>query len=43
MPATEVGGMEQPGVTALPVLGAATPLRVESALSQEMRTGWHRQ
>ena len=35
--------MEQPGVAALAVVGGATPLRVESALFEEMLVGWRGQ
>jgi integrase/recombinase XerC len=35
--------LEQPGVAALTVVGGATPLRVESALFEEMLLGWRRQ
>ena len=35
--------MEQPGIAALAVVGGATPLRVESALFEEMLIGWRRQ
>jgi len=35
--------MEQPGACALAVVGGATPLRVESALFEEMLVGWRRQ
>ena len=43
MPAGRVAGMERSGATALALVGGATPLRVKSALFEEMLAGWRRQ
>jgi hypothetical protein len=43
MLAGRVAGMEQSGAVALALVGGATPLRVESALFEEMLLGWRRQ
>ena len=43
MPAGRVAGMERAGAAALALVGGVTPLRVESALFEEMLAGWRRQ
>jgi hypothetical protein len=43
MPGEMGSGMEQPGVAVLALVAAATPLRVESALFEELLIGWRRQ